>query len=515
MEQQRLQHLLPNLKILAEAFPGCRMQLTDAARIYRDARLFRPGTSMEPDLVYLVRPEQAGIFPGDSFTSICTAPISGGANRLTVESAPADVLFDTLQALFSRCREQEMILDELVFRKASLQELCEAGARLLGNPVYIHDDWFMMLARSAEVEQVITPEYPLNSERGFVPKAIVDELQYDDEFLQTYSRHGVQKYPLYGDGSSDCLYVNLFEATVYRGRLLVMEHNHPFRQLDYVLAEVLAQRALTCLLRKESSTLQPYRSMDDVVYEMLQGKRPDTTELRLLMEQLGWASGDSYLCIAIRIQEENSPAVVEHSLHADLFRCFPGCYILLRDHQQFVLLNMRVLNIPYSLLRYTLAPLCRDYGFYAGISSPVNGIRDLTHAYQQSLIAINHAFRLRNEKWILLFSECALSYIMESIASPLPVSYLVSPALLTLMDHDKVHGTSLFETLREYLLLERDIPKTSEKLIIHRTTLLYRLKKIQSLCPLNLDDREVRLYLLLSLWLLEKDQSLQESQGRL
>ena len=56
MEQQRLQHLLPNLKILAEAFPGCRMQLADAARIYRDARLFRPGTSMEPDLVYLVGP---------------------------------------------------------------------------------------------------------------------------------------------------------------------------------------------------------------------------------------------------------------------------------------------------------------------------------------------------------------------------------------------------------------------------------------------------------------------------
>ena len=177
MEQQRLQHLLPNLKILAEAFPGCRMQLADAARIYRDARLFRPGTSMEPDLVYLVRPEQAGIFPGDSYTSVCSSPISGNANRLTVESAPADVLFDTLQALFSHCREQEMILDELVFRKASLQELCEAGARLLGNPVYIHDDWFMMLARSAEVEQVITPEYPLNSERGFVPKAIVDELQ--------------------------------------------------------------------------------------------------------------------------------------------------------------------------------------------------------------------------------------------------------------------------------------------------------------------------------------------------
>ena len=138
------------------------------------------------------------------------------------------------------------------------------------------------------------------------------------------------------------------------------------------------------------------------------------------------------------------------------------------------------------------------------------GLR-LSNAYQQSLIAINHAFRLRNEKWILLFSECALEHITESISSPLPVQCLISPSLLTLMAYDEAHGTALFETLREYLLLERNIPKTSEKLIIHRTTLLYRLKKIQSLCPMNLEDKDVRLYLLLSLWLLEKDKRLPRS----
>ncbi len=40
-------------------------------------------------------------------------------------------------------------------------------------------------------------------------------------------------------------------------------------------------------------------------------------------------------------------------------------------------------------------------------------------------------------------------------------------------------------------------------MIIHRTTLVYRLKKIQSMTSINLDDPEERLYLLLSLRLLE------------
>ena len=54
-------------------------------------------------------------------------------------------------------------------------------------------------------------------------------------------------------------------------------------------------------------------------------------------------------------------------------------------------------------------------------------------------------------------------------------------------------------------MLERDIPGTSQALIIHRTTLLYRLKKIRSIIGLNLDDPETRLYLLLSLKMLEQE----------
>ena len=53
-------------------------------------------------------------------------------------------------------------------------------------------------------------------------------------------------------------------------------------------------------------------------------------------------------------------------------------------------------------------------------------------------------------------------------------------------------------------LCERDVPRTSEMLIIHRSTLLYRLKKINALVNLNLDDPNQRVYLLLSLWVLDR-----------
>ena len=59
------------------------------------------------------------------------------------------------------------------------------------------------------------------------------------------------------------------------------------------------------------------------------------------------------------------------------------------------------------------------------------------------------------------------------------------------------------ETLWAYLLHERSIPRTAEALIIHRTTLTYRLGKLEELWNLNLDDSDTRLYLLLSFRMLE------------
>ena len=63
---------------------------------------------------------------------------------------------------------------------------------------------------------------------------------------------------------------------------------------------------------------------------------------------------------------------------------------------------------------------------------------------------------------------------------------------------DREKNTDYYHTLRVYLENERSIPRTSEALIIHRTTLQYRLEKIEQLTRLNLDSEDVRIYLMLS-----------------
>lgn len=126
-------------------------------------------------------------------------------------------------------------------------------------------------------------------------------------------------------------------------------------------------------------------------------------------------------------------------------------------------------------------------------------------AYAQAGEALDRAFRWRDQRWLVYFWDCALEYILMHLNTPMQFRHLVAPQLLALQDYDREKDSQLFDTLRAYLENERDIPRTAAQLIIHRTTLTYRLKKIRSLVELDLDDPEIRLYLLLSLEMLKRE----------
>jgi len=241
------------------------------------------------------------------------------------------------------------------------------------------------------------------------------------------------------------------------------------------------------------------------VFDLLLGKKVDSADEALLLDTLHWGKSDKLTCIRLQTQMDSAALVMEHVLHSDLFRTFPNSYILFEGTRQCVIVNISRSGAMLSQIHHSLAPLCRDYCLYAGISSPVFGPGELYMAYQQAETALAQAFRLKNERWIIPFSECALEYILGSVQTPLPFVQLAAPELRLLREHDARTGTQYFETLRTFLLLERDIPRTAEALIIHRTTLLYRLKKIRALTELNLDNPWQRLYLTLSLWILEKE----------
>ena len=506
MAERELKHLYPTLDMLAEAlnlagFP-CRVLRDAGTRRFRGARRFSPGALPAPDIICVVDSRDAKAFRSVEHACVSASQIPGKGGCILCMNQSPDALLDALLEIFERCREMEARVDELIYRNADPRQLCELGAELMGNPICIHDDWFVMVARSSELAEIMPPDYVMSSSKEFIPRVIVEDFKNDGEYLETYVHRTAQIWNP-GPQGPRCLYANLWDGSVYRGRLLVVEHRSSFRKLDYALTELLAQRALTLLNRLRSGQERDYRSMDDVVLDLLNGRRPELQEEGQLLAMLGWRREEEMLCVRLEPQMQSESAVMDHALHSDLFQAFPQGYILFSGHQQCVLLNLERQKLTLPMLRHRLSPLCRDYCLYAGISSPVKGIGELDVAYLQSRVALEKAFRLRSERWSIPFSDCALEYMLDRTRESMPLRHLVAPELYQLIEHDRQRDTQYFETLRAFLLNERDIPRTAGALIIHRTTLLYRLRKLQAVASIDLDDPGKRLHLLVSLWILD------------
>ena len=82
--------------------------------------------------------------------------------------------------------------------------------------------------------------------------------------------------------------------------------------------------------------------------------------------------------------------------------------------------------------------------------------------------------------------------------------------VIPLVDYDRRRGSDLIKTLSVYFDTGANASETSDRLFLHRNSLLYRLERIQSLTGLDLKESDARLALQLGLLAIregEKDET--------
>ena len=464
-------------------------------------RCFRAWTRRErpkSGVLYVLR-EDVTDFPTDIFPHIRLGGASGTAPRIQVRGREIVELLDVLAAVFERFRELEADLNWLLGHGGDLNDLCRVAFGFLQNPVYIHDSMFTLLGQSNRVEGMLELAYNEKGGKYFVPLWLIEDFKFSAGYAETLQqRHpaiwGTDQYPHH----MRSLYVNIWDEDYYRARILINELHVSLRPGDFRVAEILAGYALLFLRRDERGGRHGPRNYEDTAKTLLSGAEADPLELRVLLTSMGWAENDPFLLVRLQCQDSDLPLSSYSVLRGSLSTAFPGALTILYERRPCLIVDLRAAQTTPAVFRGALAPFLRDSLLYAGASPVVDDIRNLAAAAEQASFALEWAFRQRGERWYVAFEDCALYYLLSHIHTPFPIQMQLSPALARLRGYDREHGSAYYETLRCYLDNERSVSRTAAALIIHRTTLLYRLEKIVSLTHLDLDSETTRLYLILS-----------------
>lgn len=228
---------------------------------------------------------------------------------------------------------------------------------------------------------------------------------------------------------------------------------------------------------------------------------PDVMQTRLALS--GYKLEEYKYMIAVeRIDNGDENAQLD-SLALYLKNLFPNSiYIILKNKLIFLMSLKKMMSMEEFM---GMEQFLRSVDVRVGVSNPFTELKSVQTFIDEANEALEIGQQINSEHNIFLFEnygEFSVAKNLVESTTRSPEMYLYPP-LMALIDYDKKNGSSLVETLREYLRDSKNPKAVYERLYIHKNTLYYRLDKIKQIMGVNYEAADVHMKINLTFAILE------------
>ena len=456
--------------------------IKNGERILTNVRLFTDGLHTEPSCVYIGTMKD--FIDSESDRVICVS----GQDMILLNTNDINSTFNSILAAFDWHNSWSEDLKRKTFAGISLDQFLNEAYKIFKSPVLIADPGFAVKARAGTVE-----EYSDNMNIDSVLKngtMLLDTLIKLNKDSRLRQRLSDAYYYNSEQQGFPTLIKNIFIGNTHVGWLVMITKTDPpetyIRHMFEELGEIAQLWA--CLNPDERSLL----SFDDIFPRMLSGEKITAGDLTYF-SLLGWKEEDEKFLYIIkgRDNENNFSQIrsrLDNYLHAGAVTVYE--------------------NNPVIIINTALLCAADAQGYLKDFMEQTDsfcvkgpGFTD----YHQ----IPGIFRVCRKMLELSGKERAMIYKYEDLAGAYAACLvrensaadLVNPALYALKAYDAQNKTDFYETLKVYLICERNLVKTASRLFIHRNSLVYRIRRICEITGLDLDDEQVRMHVLMSYYL--------------
>ena len=134
---------------------------------------------------------------------------------------------------------------------------------------------------------------------------------------------------------------------------------------------------------------------------------------------------------------------------------------------------------------------------WMGVSSPKPDGYDLSEAVSEASVALSFG-QTAQESRTINYRDLGVFRLFAPDGRWSQLEEFVEETLGPLIEYDRTHGSDLVHTLDAYLRRDSSLNQLAESLMIHRSTLVYRLRRIRELLDVDIDDSALRLDLSLA-----------------
>lgn len=456
-------------------------------------------TVYERDMVYFG--SEAAVRAGGALP--CQCVVSGRAEAPELAGVPclAAVPESGLFAAFNEARRivdaatGHGIYDELVRmadKTRDIDAVLNAAAVKLGNSLVFSDSEYRVIS-SSTVIPVIDPLWTTYIRQGYC--------NYDFVAAAT-QLESVRKAPY----TTDPIEVTCPESPYKKLSSKVL---HGGIQIGFVLMIASATPVLLAhfdMLRSVSLALtytisnyatylfQGIDRYQQLLYSLLIGAAPSDLAPRLAA--LTFPQNMAAACVRqTRYLGQNH---LKTNVGAGLCDVFPGAYSVFYKGCLAALLPLGDRLEPAREDLAALSAFAESQFVKIGVSHAFSQIENFSSHYEQASRALDLAQIMGDDGVVAPFRDYQVLDLLSTAREGTDLGLYCHPLLGRLRQYDHKNGTELYKTLRCYIDAGGSLKVTAERLFVHRNSLVYRIRRIEEIGTMDLNDTGTRFILKLS-----------------
>ena len=280
---------------------------------------------------------------------------------------------------------------------------------------------------------------------------------------------------------------------------------------DTQLLEKYIALPLTLWFNKESiEDMLVLKMKNDFVWDLANQNYASLLEMIQQGSRMGFDLSASHVCIALRIcSRDPQQTPDEYSAQsAGLVSAMEGL-ILTESKQRRLNLMFAdrglqfILYVPVGasaslqtvdeLVDALDSAFCQQHPhlrLYWGISNISTVREDAFHKlYQNAQLALRYCMNAKSTKHRFTYKDSQFHQIISELSTNDQIKQSALETLNPLLQYDKASAMDLLQTLITFIRCDGNASETARNLHLNRQSLLYRLKKIESLTGMSLDQR--------------------------
>ncbi len=381
------------------------------------------------------------------------------------------------------------ILFQSILQKDSLEQILKKAANFLGNPIIIFDAFYFIVASSPK-EDILDKEWYKAVDTSVCSPEFISELpnirylhtaEDTKECYEVACRHSPYRKlvaPIQQEQGGDL-------------SAITIACKNPFPE-DIHDQMTLLSKTLALYFREESFHADKIITEEDLYFNRLDEQNIAPARIKRRFEKLNYTLAkdcDTYVLL-FNLQDNKQQMGAENdksdaiNFMRKIKEIFQRVIFLYYKYNLLTFLDQRELEKIDKLQN-----LLRESHFKCAISRPCNNYERVSFAYEECKQAMLLGPYL-TDSYFYRYDDLHF-YKSLFMIHPLDGLNEYKHPIISRLEKIDEGGTAYYDTLRIYLEEEKSLQNTADRLYIHRNTVYARVKKLENLLDLDLQDNRL------------------------